>query len=74
MVARYFKGKYNDRDDLFGGTLPLEAKKMLFSRPVTKKKNGTLIKLLFIDAREAHLNPKYEEERCYDCRRACVEN
>ena len=39
LVARDFKGKDNDRDDLFAGTPPLEAKKMLFSRAVTKRRN-----------------------------------
>ena len=44
LVARDFKGKDNDRDDLFAGTPPLEATKMLFSRAVTKKKDGTFRK------------------------------
>ena len=62
LVARDFKGKDNDRDDLFAGTPPLEAKRMLFSRAATKKKDGTFRKLLFIDARMAHLNPRCEED------------
>ena len=57
FVARDLKGKDNDRDDLFAGTPPLEAKRMLFSRAATKRKDGTFRKLLFIDARKAHLNP-----------------
>jgi len=61
LVARDFKGKDNDRNDLFAGTPPLEAKKMLFSRAVTRRKDRTFRKLLFIDARKAHLNPKCEE-------------
>ena len=35
---------------------------MLFSRAATKRKDGRWRKLLFIDARKAHLNPKCEED------------
>ena len=57
LVAKDFKGKDNDRDDLFAGTPPLEAKIMLFSRAASKKTYGTFRKLLFVDARKAHLVP-----------------
>ena len=40
LVARDFKGKDKDRDDLFAGTPPLEAKKMLFSKMATITKEG----------------------------------
>ena len=61
LVARDFEGNDKDRDDLFAETPPLEAKRMLFSRPATPRKDGRFRKLLFIDARKAHLNPKCEE-------------
>ena len=39
LVTRDFKGKgERDREDLFAGTPPLEAKRMLFSRVVTRRK------------------------------------
>ena len=62
LVARDFKGQDKDRDDLFAGTPPLEAKRMLFSRAATRTKDGKFRKLLFVDARKAHLNPKCEED------------
>ena len=60
LVARDFKGKDKDRDDLFAATPPLEAKRMLLSRAATRKTVGQtgLRKLLFIDAKKAHLNPR----------------
>jgi len=62
LVARDFKGGDKGRDDLFAETPPLEAKRMLLSRAATRTKSGRFRKLLFIDARKAHLNPKCEEE------------
>ena len=62
LVARDFKGKDNDRDDLFAETPPLEAKRMLLSRAATRRKDGQRRKLLFIDARKAHLNPRCKED------------
>ena len=61
MVARDFKGGDKDRDDLFAETPPLEGKRMLFSRAATRRKGGGSRKLMFIDVRKAHLNPKCEE-------------
>lgn len=61
LVARDFKNKRDkDREDLFAATPPLEAKRALFSRAVTRRnqKCRTPRKLLFVDARKAHLNPK----------------
>eukprot|EP00973_Karenia_brevis_P005461 744575-Karenia_brevis.AAC.1 len=40
MVARKFKGGDKNRDDLFEETPPLEAKRMLMSRAVTRRKDG----------------------------------
>ena len=57
LVARDFKGADKDRDDLFAGTPPLQAKRMLFSRLATSTKGGRFRKLLFIDACNANSNP-----------------
>ena len=62
LVARDFKAGDKDRDDLFAETPPLEAKRMLFSRAATRSKKGSRRKLLFIDAKKVHLNPKCEGE------------
>ena len=67
LVARDFKGGDKDRDDLFAATPPLEGIRLLLSkaatrpRAKTKAKNGGR-KLMFIDAKKAHLNPKCEED------------
>ena len=60
LVARDFKGSDKDRDDLFAGTPPLEAKRLSLSRAATKTRNGRLRKLMFIDVRKAHCNPLCE--------------
>jgi len=62
LVARDFKGGDKDRDDLFAETPPLEAKRILLSRAATRRRDGRMRKLLFIDARKAHLNPKCEQD------------
>eukprot|EP00973_Karenia_brevis_P062733 8722635-Karenia_brevis.AAC.1 len=62
MVARDFNGKDQHRDDLFAETPPLEAKRMLMSRAVTRRRDGKYRKLMFIDVKKAHLNPKCEED------------
>ena len=62
LVARDFKGRDKDRDDLFAETPPLEGKRMLLSRAATRRLDGRQRKLLFIDARKAHLNPKCEND------------
>jgi hypothetical protein len=65
LVARDFKGKgERDREDLFAATPPLEAKRILISRVVTRRKRRGrgVRKLMFIDARKAHLNPRCEKE------------
>eukprot|EP00973_Karenia_brevis_P066918 9303405-Karenia_brevis.AAC.1 len=35
---------------------------MLFSRAVTRRADGRVRKLMLVDARKAHLNPKCEED------------
>eukprot|EP00973_Karenia_brevis_P028471 3923659-Karenia_brevis.AAC.1 len=40
MVAKDFKGKDKHRYDLFAETPPLEAKRMLKSRAVTRRRDG----------------------------------
>ena len=62
LVARDFKGNDRNRDELFAGTPPLEAKRMLISKAATKRNNRIVRKLLFIDVRKAHLNPRCEED------------
>ena len=63
LVARDFKTKGDkDREDLFAATPPLELKRMLISRTASRRKDGRFKKMLFVDARKAHLNPKCEED------------
>eukprot|EP00973_Karenia_brevis_P065776 9141607-Karenia_brevis.AAC.1 len=57
MVAQNYNGADKGRDDLFAETPPLEAKRMLFRRAVTMRKDGRSRKLMFIDVKKAHLNP-----------------
>ena len=61
LVARDFKGGDKGRDDLFADTPPLEAKRLMFSKAATKGRKGWR-KLMFIDAKKAHLNPRCEED------------
>jgi len=58
LVARDFKGNDKGRGDLFAATPPLEAKRMLLSRAATTTVGSCSRKLLFIDAKKAHLNPR----------------
>ena len=62
LVARDFKGADKDRDDLFAETPPLEAQRLQLSRAATRRKDGKWRKLMFIDARKAHLNPRCEDD------------
>ena len=65
LVARDFKGKGGGKekeDSLYASTPPLEALRMLCSKAAAPGRNGRLRKMLFMDARKAHLNPKCEEE------------
>eukprot|EP00973_Karenia_brevis_P086999 12064834-Karenia_brevis.AAC.1 len=61
VVARDFKGGDKGRDDLFVDTQPLEAKR-LFSHAVTRRGDGRMMKLMFVDARKAHVSPNCEED------------
>eukprot|EP00973_Karenia_brevis_P072933 10129258-Karenia_brevis.AAC.1 len=62
MVAKDFKGRDEHRDDLFAEPPPLEAKRMLLSRAVTRRRDGKYRNLMFTDVTKAHLNPKCEED------------
>eukprot|EP00973_Karenia_brevis_P024643 3399740-Karenia_brevis.AAC.1 len=62
MVAKNYKGADKGRDDLFAETPPLEAKRILMSRAVTRRSGGRSRKLMFIDVKKAHLNPVCEED------------
>eukprot|EP00973_Karenia_brevis_P053064 7377335-Karenia_brevis.AAC.1 len=57
MVAKNYKGADKGRDDLFAVTPPLEAKRLLMSRAVTRRVDRRRRKLMFIDVKKAHLNP-----------------
>ena len=71
LVARDFKGGDKDRDDLFAGSPPLEAKRMLLSRAVTRMVDGRVRKLMFVDARKAHLNPMCEKDEYIELPSEC---
>ena len=62
LVARDFKGNDKDRDDLFVATSPLESKRLLISRAATRINGQLKRKLLFIDAKKAHLNLKCNDD------------
>ena len=62
LVARDFKGGDNDRGDLFTATPPLESKRLLLSRAATKVGGKLTRKLLFIDAKKAHVNQECKED------------
>eukprot|EP00973_Karenia_brevis_P012350 1678865-Karenia_brevis.AAC.1 len=62
MVAKSYKGRYKGRDALFAETPPLEAKRLLMRRAMTKRVDGRCRKLMFIDVKKAHLNPVCEED------------
>ena len=62
LVARDFKGGDKDRDDLYAATPPLESKRLLISRAATRRKGKLIRKLLFIDVKKAHLNPRCQQD------------
>ena len=65
LVARDFKGKGGGKekeDSLYASTPPLEALRMLCSKAAAPGRNARRRKMLFMDARKAHLNPKCAEE------------
>ena len=65
LVARGFKGKGGgkDREDsIYAWTPPLEGLRMLCSKAAALGRKGGFRKVLFMDARKAHLNPRCEED------------
>ena len=72
LAARDFKGKYKLRDDLFAETPSLEVVRMILSRAATRRRDRKMRKVMFIDARKAHLNPKCP--RIVEPLQGCVEN
>ena len=66
LVARDFRNKRDKgRDDLYAETPPLEAIRMQFSKAVTRRRMGCrrkCKKMMFIDAKKPHLNPRCEED------------
>ena len=62
LVARDFRGTDRHRDDLFAATPPLEAIRVLLSRAATETPSRIRRKLMFIDAKKAHLNPRCKED------------
>ena len=56
LVGRDFKGHDRGRDDLFAEIPPLECKRILFSRAATRRKDSRWRKMMFVNARKAHLN------------------
>ena len=62
LVARDFEGGDKGRDDLFAATPPLESKRLLLSRAATRVNGRLTRKLLFTDAKKAHLNPECKED------------
>ena len=63
LVARDFKGKKGERDDeLYAATPPVEAMRMMCSKMVAPRKSRKRRKMLLMDVRKAHLNPKCEED------------
>eukprot|EP00973_Karenia_brevis_P048562 6742284-Karenia_brevis.AAC.1 len=49
-------------DNFFAETPPVEAKRLLLSRAVTRRTDGRSRKLMFMNVKKAHLKPKCEEE------------
>ena len=56
------EGGDRQRDDLFAATPPLEAIRILISRAATASASRVEKKLMFIDAKKAHLNPKCQDD------------
>ena len=62
LVARDFRTNgEKDREEFFVATPPLEMKRMLISRTASRRKDGRFKKMLFVDAKKLHLNPKCEQ-------------
>ena len=62
LVARDFRKKgEKDREDLFAATPPLETIRILMSKAATRRQDNTK-KLMFIDAKKAHINPECKDK------------
>ena len=61
LVARDFKCLDRHRD-FFAATPPLEAVRAVLSMAPTKCSNGRVKKVMMIDAKKAHLNPRCKED------------
>ena len=61
LVARDFKEADKDREDLFAATPPWEMKKILMARAAYRG-DGKMRKMLLIDVKKAHLNPRCTDE------------
>eukprot|EP00973_Karenia_brevis_P030300 4178106-Karenia_brevis.AAC.1 len=62
MVARRFKVRDRDRDDLFAETPPWEAKRLSMSRAMCRRADGRRRRLMSIDVKKAHLNADCRED------------
>jgi hypothetical protein len=63
LVARDFRKKgEKDREDLFAATPPLETIRILLSKAATRRPNKKKKKLMFIDAKKAHINPECKDK------------
>ena len=65
LVARDFKGKgtCKDKDDcIYASTPPLGGLRMLCSKAAATGRRGRSRKVLFMDAKKAHLNPRCQED------------
>ena len=72
LVARDFKRGDKGREDLFAETPPLEALRLLFSWAATRRlRKRKMRKLMFVDARMAHLNPWFEEDEYIELPEEC---
>ena len=54
LVGKEFKT--NNTMAMFAATPPLEAKRLLFSRAVTRQEDGRQRKLMFVDVKKEHLS------------------
>ncbi len=56
---------------MFGGMPPLEAKRLLISRVVTRDARRGVRKLMFLDAKKVHLNPRCEGDEFIELPEEC---
>ena len=63
LVAHDFRERGDkDRQDLFAATPPLKLKRMLLSKAASLHRSAKRRKLLFIDVKQAHLNPVCDQD------------